>query len=119
MHAKVLQIHKTQESPSQTVNNGLPGCAFERLRGQLRTKVYMQPQEFTNSSVHAPQNLTVVEESRPLPRLAYSIAEVALMLGLSQKTIHRFIQRGLLKPLRAARHLRVPRLELDRFLRER
>ncbi len=36
--------------------------------------------------------------------------------GLSVPTMHRLIQRGLLKPNRATRHLLFPKQELDRFL---
>jgi hypothetical protein len=36
--------------------------------------------------------------------------------GLSVPTMHRLVQRGLLKPCRATRHLLFPKKELDRFL---
>jgi len=38
--------------------------------------------------------------------------------GLSVPTMHRLIQRGLLRPNRALRHLIFSVAELDRFLRE-
>ena len=38
--------------------------------------------------------------------------------GLSVPTIHRLIQRGLLRPNKSTRHLLFPISELDRFLRE-
>ena len=38
--------------------------------------------------------------------------------GLSVPTMHRLIQRGLLKPNRSVRHLLFTRQELDRFLEE-
>jgi excisionase family DNA binding protein len=38
--------------------------------------------------------------------------------GLSVPTMHRLIDRGLLRPNRALRHLLFSREELDRFLRE-
>jgi Helix-turn-helix domain len=38
--------------------------------------------------------------------------------GLSVPTMHRLIQRGLLRPNRALRHLLFPKSELDRFLRD-
>jgi hypothetical protein len=38
--------------------------------------------------------------------------------GLSVPTMHRLIQRGLLKPNRSLRHLLFPVAELDRFLRD-
>jgi hypothetical protein len=40
----------------------------------------------------------------------------AYLGGLSVPTMHRLIQRGLLKPCRATRHLLFPKKELDRFL---
>lgn len=41
----------------------------------------------------------------------------AYLGGISIPTLHRLIQRGLLKPNRATRHLIFPIEELDRFLR--
>jgi len=38
--------------------------------------------------------------------------------GISEPTLFRLIERGLLKPNRATRHLLFPISELDRFLRE-
>jgi Helix-turn-helix domain len=38
--------------------------------------------------------------------------------GLSVPTMHRLIQRGLLKPNRSLRHLLFPVVELDRFLKD-
>lgn len=56
-------------------------------------------------------------EKRPL-RLAFSIQETAAMLGLSDKSVRRLIWRGLLRPSRALRHIRIPKDEIERFLRE-
>ena len=52
------------------------------------------------------------------PRLAFSVSEAAQMLGVSDKTIRRLIDRKLLRASRALRHLRIPKTELDRFLKE-
>jgi excisionase family DNA binding protein len=38
--------------------------------------------------------------------------------GLSKPTMYRLVERGLLKPCRATRHLLFPIAELERFLRE-
>ena len=54
----------------------------------------------------------------PLPRLAYSVKEAAEILGVSDKTIRRLVDRGLLKPSRAIRHLLIPGKELERFLQD-
>src|SRR5437016_4590162 len=39
-------------------------------------------------------------------RLAFSVKEVALILGVSEKTVRRLVQRGLLRSSKALRHLR-------------
>ena len=50
---------------------------------------------------------------------AYKLEEARHYLGgISVPTIHRAIQRGLLRPNRSLRHLLFPVAELDRFLRE-
>lgn len=51
-----------------------------------------------------------------LPRLAFSISETAEMLGVSERTIHRLIQRGKLKANKAIRHVKISKREIDRFL---
>ena len=47
---------------------------------------------------------------------AYKLKPAAHYLSLSVPTMHRLIQRGLLKPNRATRHILFSRAELDRFL---
>lgn len=51
-----------------------------------------------------------------LPRIAYKIGEVAEMCGVSEITIRRAIDRGLLKPCRAFRHPLIPADQLDKLL---
>lgn len=53
----------------------------------------------------------------PLPRLAYTMAETATILGVSYITIHRWIKRGLLRCLSASRHKVIPKIEIERFLK--
>jgi excisionase family DNA binding protein len=48
---------------------------------------------------------------------AFKLKEACRYLGgLSQPTVRRLIDRGLIKPNRALRHLLIPVAELDRFL---
>ncbi len=52
------------------------------------------------------------------PRGGFKLKPAAEYLGgLSVSTMHRLIQRGLLRPNRSLRHLIFSREELDRFLR--
>ena len=52
------------------------------------------------------------------PRLAFSVRETAEALGVSEKTIRRLIDRQLLNPSRALRHLLISKKEVERFLEE-
>ncbi|MGH7975693.1 MAG: helix-turn-helix domain-containing protein [Limisphaerales bacterium] len=51
-------------------------------------------------------------------RMAFSIKEAAEILGVSDKTVRRLINRKLLRPSRALRHLLIPKKEIERFLQE-
>jgi excisionase family DNA binding protein len=57
-------------------------------------------------------------KSPPPDRLTFSVKEVAAMLGVNSKTIYRLLDRQLIRSLKALRHHRIPRGELERFLRE-
>jgi excisionase family DNA binding protein len=57
------------------------------------------------------------EETVPATRGALKLREAAKYLGgVSQITVRRLIERGLIKPNRSLRHLLIPVSELDRFL---
>jgi excisionase family DNA binding protein len=47
---------------------------------------------------------------------ALKIKEAARYLSVSTVTVRRLINRGLIKPNRALRHILIPVVELDRFL---
>lgn len=59
----------------------------------------------------------IAAQNPNLPRLAYSIKEVGVMLGLSYPSVYRLVQRGLLKSSDALRHKIIPAAEVERFLR--
>ena len=59
---------------------------------------------------------TETRSREALPKLAYTMAETAEMLGISYISVHRLIQRGLLRSSRALRHKIISRREIDRFL---
>jgi len=55
----------------------------------------------------------------PVARGALKLKDAAKYLGgVSQITLRRLIERGLIKPNRSLRHLLIPVSELDRFLTE-
>jgi excisionase family DNA binding protein len=49
---------------------------------------------------------------------ALKVKDAAGYLGVSPISVRRLIQRGLIKPNRALRHVLIPLSELDRFLAE-
>lgn len=49
-------------------------------------------------------------------RLAYKLSEASAILGVSTVSLRRAIDRGLIKPSRAFRHILIPAAELQRFL---
>jgi excisionase family DNA binding protein len=76
---------------------------------------------FSAESTTIPDRLTEVPaaSANPQPpRLAFSVKEAAEMLGVSEKSVRRLIDRRLLRPSRALRHLLIPKKEIERFLEE-
>ena len=51
------------------------------------------------------------------PRLAYKLKDAAALLGVSTVSMRRAIQRGLIRPSRAFRHVLISADELKRFLK--
>jgi excisionase family DNA binding protein len=51
-----------------------------------------------------------------LPRISYKISEAAQMCGVGHLTIRRAIDRGLIKPCRAFRHVLIPASELEKLI---
>jgi excisionase family DNA binding protein len=59
---------------------------------------------------------TIVENPTELRPRAYSIVQAAKILGISPVSVRRLIARGLLRPNKTLRHLRISQNEVDRFL---
>ncbi len=66
----------------------------------------------------APAQKAVSHEQGGPPKLAYRVKETAQILGISEKSVRRLIDRGLLRSSKALRHLLIPRHEIERFLRD-
>jgi excisionase family DNA binding protein len=60
----------------------------------------------------------VTQKSASSPVGALKLKEAAKYLSLSLISVRRLIQRGLIKPNRALRHILIPIAELDRFLKQ-
>lgn len=60
---------------------------------------------------------TDITSAKPaLPKLAYSMAEAAEVIGVSYVTMHRLLKRGLIRSSSALRHKVIPHTELVKFL---
>lgn len=68
--------------------------------------------------MNALKETEVTKVAPALPRLAYSLKEAAQILGISEKSVRRLVDRNLLRPSRALRHLLIPHSEIERFLHE-
>lgn len=51
-------------------------------------------------------------------RLAFSVRETAEILGVSEKTVRRLIDRRLLRVSRALRHILIPKIAITEFLEQ-
>lgn len=49
-------------------------------------------------------------------KLLFKLKEASALLGVSTASLRRAIQRGLIKPVRAFRHVLISRAELERFI---
>ena len=72
----------------------------------------IQPQlvALLNQSIEAAVRKSIV------PREAFSMQEVAEILGVSLRTIEGLVDSQQLRAVRIGRHLRIDRKEIDRFL---
>lgn len=57
--------------------------------------------------------ITPIEEPA---KVFYSVAEVAKQFGISQKSVYRLLERGLLKSSPALRRKMIPKASLDQFV---
>jgi excisionase family DNA binding protein len=49
-------------------------------------------------------------------RMFYSVSEVAAMFNISEKSVYRLLERGLLKSSSALRHKRISRESVEKFV---
>lgn len=58
------------------------------------------------------------DKKAALPKLGYSMADTATIMGVSYLTVHRLLKRGLLRCSSALRTKLIPLKEIERFLKE-
>jgi excisionase family DNA binding protein len=105
--------------------DGAAGSCWQPLKrvasvGLLLWSGQYQNQPLTEQDVGSETRRKMLAElsAKALPpeRQAFSVGEVAVMLGVTPKSVYRLLQRGLLRSLKALRHHRIPRQEFERFL---
>jgi len=62
------------------------------------------------------RDFNFMQESSKIKKLAVKPAEAAGMLGVSESSIRRLINRGILKPSRAIRHLLIPVTQIEHLM---
>ena len=95
--------------------------AFVEAFSQARRAQFREEAGYAPATEEPP-----VEAPRAVPELrrpvtapeTYSVAEAAAILKVSLVTVYRLIQRGKLRCLQSLRHKRIPRTELERFIKE-
>ena len=86
-------------------------------RSDLKQLLFQNESSSATPSIESAK-LPQFEPNGKLPRLAFSMRETAEILGVSYITVHRLIQRGLLKSSLACRHKMISKIEIERFLKE-
>jgi hypothetical protein len=85
------------------------------LLAELRAE---NPPVYLPTSEGLPEKPKLPEKVENNNRLAYTMRETAEILGVHYITVHRLIQRGLLKNSKALRKIIIPAMEIERFLKE-
>jgi len=73
---------------------------------------------YVQESREGPFFRALKKEPKLLLPLAYTLDEIALVTGLSKRTIRRLVKRGLLHPSKASRRWIFARVAIEKFLTE-
>lgn len=96
--------------------------AFVEAFSQARRAHFREEIGYTTATTEeAPTEASsaVPELRRPVTTPeTYSVAEAAAILKVSLVTVYRLIQRGKIRCLQSVRHKRIPRIELERFIKD-
>lgn len=87
------------------------------VSGAGRSEVAQAKQNIVQKT--APSGTTVLQAKPALPRKAFKLAEVAETLGCSVINCRRLVSSGQLGHIDGFRHILIPAVEVDRYLKER
>ena len=101
--------------------SGLPGCipsgyadSFLNINDSKKVQTMYEP----TLPVSVPVSLGRWQDRGNAEALAVSVKTTARMLEISEKSVRRLIDRGLMKPSRALRVLRIPVAQIEKFLND-
>jgi excisionase family DNA binding protein len=101
------------DNPSQMILTLLLDEVRRVVRDELSTfRQGVQPDPEVSRRKAAPEKRTAPERKR-----FYTMKEAAVELSFSTKTVRRLIDRGLLRPSKATRRIRISNDELENFAR--
>ena len=98
-------IQQTENHPARLL--------FDLLLGELRNVVQSEIAILRENVRELAQTKAIL----PKAKRFYSLKEAAAELSLSQATVRRLIDRGLLRSSKATRNIRIPREQIDEFAR--
>jgi excisionase family DNA binding protein len=87
---------------------------FDALLREIRKIVQI---EIATARTDLVKRVGRVETILPKNKRLYSLKETAVELNLSEATVRRLLARGLLRSSKATRHIRIPREQIDNFVR--
>lgn len=102
---------------AQDDSNSADDIMTELAKKLFEKFVNIIPPGFASDSRNNRSHVVEPNGGVPNEKEVFSIRETAHILNASEKTIRRYIQRGILKSSRAMRHHRIPRSEIDRFVK--
>ncbi|TXT44165.1 MAG: hypothetical protein FD140_4900 [Limisphaerales bacterium] len=110
-----MKTGKKKEISEREADEAWMETLGQARRAKYRKEIgYASPDEPLPVEPAAPPSLrrpVIIQET-------YSVAEAAAILKVSLVTVYRLIQRGKLRCLQSVRHKRIPRTELERFIKD-
>jgi len=86
---------------------------FDLLINQIRDVIRIEITTLRHQTDGTAHKRQIAEK----PQRFYTLKQAAIELNLSPVSVRRLIRRGLLRPSRATRHIRIAKEEIDQFAR--
>ena len=110
---------KTQSQPEPDESWEIANILFKerrKLLGYTENDPRLYHPDPVEITALAPE-LPPVERPQSIIQGTYSVKEAAKILNLSLVTVYRLIERGKIRCLQSVRHKRIPKTEMDRYMK--